>query len=1046
MYNHYIMHLQVISISEREKKMKNRIKYCTLITILTLTQISVPVIASEFDEIPEAQIDFDDGMDEAAEVVTIENDEEVADTEETTDGIADKNGVRNTISENVTDFCDAEEEFTDNAGETTKTIWDGTITSNNLSANNYTTWSSTKKSYIVAKSNGAEEIVQYVPGKGVQVGEYQNGKFQSGLTLEMELPLFGGFYSGSNYNFLVFGQENPNNDNNLEVMRVVRYSKDWTRIDDCRLCELNTNSPFAGGSLDMTEVGSKLIIHTCHIMYGENGGGGHQASMKWVFDENTMKPTYSTYQPENTVYGYCSHSFAQLIETDGTNLYSVDHGDAYPRGVQITKTAVDGNQSIVSQMITMTFRGITGNNETGASIGGMALSSDNILIVGNSVDQSSDNTWDPNGQRNIFLNYASKDFRTTDKLWLTHYDDGVSVRTPQIVKINDNQFMVLWEEVRGSTTTKMVIFDGSGKQLSQIISSDVRLSDCKPVISSDGCVEWYVTNGSSIRFYKIDPNNFDAAQKTVIVASDITKKYSAEDQTFSLGASTLDGSTLTYSSSSGKVKVSADGQVTVVGGFQGTSTITLSAAETAERAVETMDITILVKASSQKTQTINISDITKEYSAEDRTFDLGATALDNAKLTYGSNCDRVRISADGQVTIIGGYHGIAVITVYAEQTAEYKSAKKNIAVMVKAPQPKTQKITASSVEKPYSAKAQTFFLEATALGNAELSYMSSSDQVTVSEDGQVTISGGYTGITVISISAAKTSEYKAAVKTITVMVKRPTSLTTRKTQVITANNITKAYSEKKQSFSLGASALGGVKLTYTSSSSSVEVMPNGQVTIAAGFSGKATITVSAAATSTYSSAAKTITVEIKENQKALKKQEITASGIIKTYSTKAQTFNLNVKAYGGAKLTYISSSKYVKISASGKVTVAGKFVGKATITIKASATSQYDKATKKITITVKPATPKIVKITAGAKQFTVKWKKDASVSGCQMQYSTNAKFSSAPIKALKNSAAGLTCYRLKKGKTYYIRLRSYKKDSSGTVYSNWSNTQSIKIK
>lgn len=53
--------------------------------------------------------------------------------------------------------------------------------------------------------------------------------------LPVELDLFGGFYAGDTDYFFVFGQENPQEDDSREVIRVVRYTKDWQRVDDARL-------------------------------------------------------------------------------------------------------------------------------------------------------------------------------------------------------------------------------------------------------------------------------------------------------------------------------------------------------------------------------------------------------------------------------------------------------------------------------------------------------------------------------------------------------------------------------------------------------------------------------------------------------------------------------------------------------------------------------------------------------------------------------------------------------------------------------------------
>lgn len=80
-------------------------------------------------------------------------------------------------------------------------------------------------------------------------------------------------------------------------------------------------------------------------------------------------------------------------------------------------------------------------------------------------------------------------------------------------------------------------------------------------------------------------------------------------------------------------------------------------------------------------------------------------------------------------------------------------------------------------------------------------------------------------------------------------------------------------------------------------------------------------------------------------------QTITGSNYTKTYG--AGAFTLNAKrTVGDGKLSYSSSDKKVAaVTSAGKVTIKG--VGKATITVTAAETTNYKKATKKITVTVK---------------------------------------------------------------------------------------------
>lgn len=82
-----------------------------------------------------------------------------------------------------------------------------------------------------------------------------------------------------------------------------------------------------------------------------------------------------------------------------------------------------------------------------------------------------------------------------------------------------------------------------------------------------------------------------------------------------------------------------------------------------------------------------------------------------------------------------------------------------------------------------------------------------------------------------------------------------------------------------------------------------------------------------------------------------------------------------------------------------------------------------------------------------SKKATVKWKKTTKVTGYQIQYSTSKTFKSGN-KTVKVSGAkkvSKVLSKLKKGKTYYVRVRTYKKINGKTYYSAWSSKKKVKI-
>ena len=164
-----------------------------------------------------------------------------------------------------------------------------------------------------------------------------------------------------------------------------------------------------------------------------------------------------------------------------------------------------------------------------------------------------------------------------------------------------------------------------------------------------------------------------------------------------------------------------------------------------------------------------------------------------------------------------------------------------------------------------------------------------------------------------------------------------------------------------------------------------------------------------------------------------------------TVSNKSQTTKLDVKADKDAKLTYKSDNKSVKVDKNGKVTIAKNFVGKATITV--TATSGGAKTTKKVTITVNPKGTTFRAVYNGkGRKLKAYWNRNSQVDGYQLQYGTNKNFTGCKTVTLKsNQCTGSVRTGLKKNAIYYVRIRTYKRVSGKTYYSDWSKVKSFKV-
>ena len=156
---------------------------------------------------------------------------------------------------------------------------------------------------------------------------------------------------------------------------------------------------------------------------------------------------------------------------------------------------------------------------------------------------------------------------------------------------------------------------------------------------------------------------------------------------------------------------------------------------------------------------------------------------------------------------------------------------------------------------------------------------------------------------------------------------------------------------------------------------------------------------------------------------------------------KNQKFSLGVKVTG--KTTYkTSNKKVVAVDKKGKAQIKG--CGRATVTIK-----QKGKAAQKVYITIIPSAVSVSAKSPKAGQLLISWKRNSSVSGYQIQYSTSKEFLAGDTRtgtAKSNKLTKTTVKNLKRGTTYYVRVRTYKKASGGTVYSAWSSVKKGRIK
>ena len=126
-------------------------------------------------------------------------------------------------------------------------------------------------------------------------------------------------------------------------------------------------------------------------------------------------------------------------------------------------------------------------------------------------------------------------------------------------------------------------------------------------------------------------------------------------------------------------------------------------------------------------------------------------------------------------------------------------------------------------------------------------------------------------------------------------------------------------------------------------------------------------------------------------------------------------------------------------------------VGRASIKI--TGKGDYEGSVTK-TFKIIPKGTDLKTVTAAKGAFTATWKKQPEtmsssyITGYQIQYSTDKNFAKDKTvrSVLKYSRVGTAVKGLKTGKTYYVRIRTYKKVNGVNFFSVWSDKKAVKIK
>lgn len=157
-------------------------------------------------------------------------------------------------------------------------------------------------------------------------------------------------------------------------------------------------------------------------------------------------------------------------------------------------------------------------------------------------------------------------------------------------------------------------------------------------------------------------------------------------------------------------------------------------------------------------------------------------------------------------------------------------------------------------------------------------------------------------------------------------------------------------------------------------------------------------------------------------------------------------YQVQISNAAGNKWATAYNAKTATSYTFSKLTAGSNYKFRVRFYIKADDGNIYYGAWSTISSPTLPKATKLTSATAAKKAFTAQWKKGA-VTGYQLQYSTNKKFTGAKTITIKKAGTlKYTVSKLAAKRAYYVRIRTYKTINKVNYYSAWSAAKAVKTK
>lgn len=354
-------------------------------------------------------------------------------------------------------------------------------------------WANTQDIFYYQDQEGMLHIVHCEEKQLKDVKLDENYQVIDTVTIKTELPMVGGFYyDPKGIFYVVSGQINEEEDPNKIVIVIEKFDQTWVLKGSTKIKGNYEHlfegiiDPFSYGSCRMEIYGEYLIVHTARRMFVHEDGLNHQSNLCFVINTEAMTPIDSPKTP------YVSHSLNQFVVADEDgNMYYLNHGDAYPRAIELSKYSGWTAPSELGKYRNQEgrklgiFPFINREKEhysyTGCIVTGFEKIGNQLITVGASIPQ--DRTQSENGKdfrnKNVFVIYTDKYLNQSKSIWLTDYNPTTlqyEVTEPKLIKVNEERFIILYGVKQKDTYILCYReLDNNGNVLEAIDYKDVAL-------------------------------------------------------------------------------------------------------------------------------------------------------------------------------------------------------------------------------------------------------------------------------------------------------------------------------------------------------------------------------------------------------------------------------------------------------------------------------------------------------------------------------------------------------------------------------------------